>query len=169
MAESVKVRIFGQEYKIMGDKAPEEIEKIATYVDEKMRLIAKVSGNGSGTGVSALTALNIAEEYFDALSRIERLQSEVVKARSDRDQYLKTSEETKNSYIKTKEQMEKMKAERQKETQALRDLEKKCGEYENSIFDLQMENIQLKSELDKLNQSSVPASSKQGVSGGKNV
>ena len=80
MADSVKVRIFGQEYSITGDKTPEEIEKIASYVDEKMKLISKVTGGGSVSGVPALTCLNIAVEYFDALSRMDRLRTEKEKA-----------------------------------------------------------------------------------------
>ncbi len=157
MADSVKVRIFGQEYNITGDKTPEEIEKIASYVDEKMKLIAKVAGGGSVSGVPALTCLNIAEEYFDVLSRLDRLRAEHEKVLNESRQYAHTMEETKDSYVKAREQMDKMKAERQNEQNARRDLEKKCAEYENSIFDLQMENIQLKSELEKMNQSGLSA------------
>ncbi len=32
----------------------------------------------------------------------------------------------------------------------MKELRDKCSEYENSFFDLQMENIKLKNELDKL-------------------
>lgn len=152
MADSVKVRIFGQEYSITGDKTPEEIEKIASYVDEKMKLISKVAGGGSVSGVPALTCLNIAEEYFDLLSRMDRLRAEKEKAVNDSKQYLRAMDEAKDSYVKARDQMEKMKSERQTEQTVRRDLEKKCAEYENSIFDLQMENIQLKSELEKMNQ-----------------
>ncbi|MCH4007277.1 MAG: cell division protein ZapA [Eubacterium sp.] len=159
MADSVKVRIFGQEYSITGDKTPEEIERIASYVDEKMKLISKVAGGGSVSGVPALTCLNIAEEYFDLLSRMDRMRAEKEKAVNDSKQYLRAMDEAKDSYVKAKEQMEKMKSERQNEQTVRRDLEKKCAEYENSIFDLQMENIQLKSELEKMNQSSLTGKS----------
>ena len=39
-----KVEIFGQEYKIKGVGNPQYIQKIARYVDKKMREIAHSSG-----------------------------------------------------------------------------------------------------------------------------
>ena len=124
-----------------------------------MKLISKVTGGGSVSGVPALTCLNIAEEYFDALSRMDRLRTEKEKAVNDSKQYLRAMDEAKDSYVKARDQMEKMKSERQNEQTVRRDLEKKCAEYENSIFDLQMENIQLKSELEKMNQGGLAAAS----------
>ena len=46
--------------------------------------------------------------------------------------------------------MDKLKVSSQKDGERFKQLEDKCAEYENQIFDLQMENIQLKSELEKL-------------------
>ena len=64
---------------------------------------------------------------------------------------MKMLEESKKSYIQAKELAEKLQKEQSEEHGKYADLEKRCTEYENSVFDLQMENIQLKSELEKLN------------------
>ena len=37
MGTKVKVRIYGQDYTIAGDREEETIKEIAAYVDEKMR------------------------------------------------------------------------------------------------------------------------------------
>ena len=73
MDEKVNVKIFGQDYLISGDKDKEDIEKVAEYVDNKMHLIARVTDKrGTGT-IAVLTAINITDEYFDAMDEIERL------------------------------------------------------------------------------------------------
>ena len=43
-----------------------------------------------------------------------------------------------------------MKLDGQKEDKKFKDLKERCSEFENQIFDLQMENIQLKSQLEKI-------------------
>ncbi|HAT82547.1 cell division protein ZapA [Eubacterium pyruvativorans] len=149
MGDSVKVKIFGQEYNISGDKPEDEILKIAQYVDNKMRLISKLTGQTGS--VPTLTALNIAEEYFDSLSQIESLRIANKQTERDNAHYVKMLEESKKSYIQAKELAEKLQKEQSEEHGKYADLEKRCTEYENSVFDLQMENIQLKSELEKLN------------------
>ena len=43
-----------------------------------------------------------------------------------------------------------MKNQKKESDERFKELQSRCTEYENSFFDLQMENIQLKSELEKL-------------------
>ena len=50
----------------------------------------------------------------------------------------------------TKEDLEKVKASQSAESADADELMKKYKELENSFFDIQMENLQLKNELDKL-------------------
>jgi hypothetical protein len=52
--------------------------------------------------------------------------------------------------MQSKESLDKLMEQSKEDETKYRELEKKCSEYENSIFDLQMENIQLKDELSKL-------------------
>ena len=150
MDERVNVKIFGQDYLISGDKEKEEIEKVAEYVDNKMHLIARVTDKrGTGT-IAVLTAVNITDEYFDAMDEIERLKASNQQIEKDAQRYRKMLDDTKESHMQSKESLDKLREQRKEDETKYRELEKKCSEYENSIFDLQMENIQLKSEIEKL-------------------
>ncbi len=150
MDERVNVKIFGQDYLISGDKDKEDIEKVAEYVDNKMHLIARVTDKrGTGT-IAVLTAINITDEYFDAMDEIERLKAANQQIEKDAQRYLKMLDDTKATHEQSKENLDKLMEQSKEEETKYRELEKKCSEYENSIFDLQMENIQLKSEIEKL-------------------
>jgi len=61
---SVKVEIYGSEYRIKGDADPEYIREIAHYVDSKMREVNDDASLGSSLKVAILAALNIAGELF---------------------------------------------------------------------------------------------------------
>ena len=150
MDERVNVKIYGQDYLISGDKEREEIEKVAEYVDNKMHLIARVTDKrGTGT-IAVLTAVNITDEYFDAMDEIERLKAANQQVEKDAQRYLKMLDDTKESHMQSKESLDKLREQSKEDETKYRELEKKCSDYENSIFDLQMENIQLKSEIEKL-------------------
>ena len=61
---SVKVEIYGSEYRIKGDADPDYIREIAHYVDSKMREVNDDAALGSSLKVAILAALNIAGELF---------------------------------------------------------------------------------------------------------
>lgn len=150
MSDKVQVRIFGQEYSVIGDKSQEQIQKIAEYVDEKMHTISKITGRNVTSGLAVLSAINIAEEYFDNLDEIEHMKTTNEQLEKDANYYMKMWEDSKKNYMQSKDNMAKLKDQGKEGEARFQELEKKCNEYENSIFDLQMENIQLKSELEKL-------------------
>ena len=147
---AVRVKIFGQEYNIAGEKSPEAIQKIAEYVDNKMRMISRMTGNEGLGPTAALTALNVAEEYFDTLDKIEEVRAIAEKTRKEAASFAQVADDAKRAYLQTKEELEKLKAEKSADLESYRELERRCSDFENSVFDLQMENIQLKSEIDKL-------------------
>ncbi|MDD6043474.1 MAG: cell division protein ZapA [Eubacteriaceae bacterium] len=149
MENKVTVKIYGQEYTITGDKPEETIIKIAEYVDNKMRLISRVAGEAGGN-IGILSAINIAEEYFDALSQVEQLGIAKAQLENDSKYYLKMWEDAKSNYAKYQESVKSMKNLQKEESSKIEELQAKCSEYENSFFDLQMENIRLKSEIEKL-------------------
>ncbi len=60
--ESAKVTIFGNDYHIQASENPEYIEKIARYVDGKMRELQGRSTVSSSTKIAILVAMNIADE-----------------------------------------------------------------------------------------------------------
>lgn len=114
-------------YTISGDRAPEEIQKIASRVDEEMKKIAEKLPFSSRADIAVLAALGLSEEIFDAAKK---------EAQEKEDQIAAENRETEN---KIREYEEK-----------IRELQSKVGEYENNFFDLQMENIKLKDELERL-------------------
>ena len=65
MAEDVEVEIFGQVFRVAaGDAAPAYIQRLASYVDEKMRAIASATKTMPLNRMAILTALNIADDLF---------------------------------------------------------------------------------------------------------
>ena len=154
MDSKVTVKIYGQEYTIAGDKTEEEIQRIAEYVDNKMRLISRVAGEAGQGSIGILTAINIAEEYFDALNQIEQLRISKTQMENDSKYYLKMWEDAKKNFAQYKETLSQMQNQKQEHEERFKEMQSKFTEYVISFFVLQMENIQLKSELEKLKNNS---------------
>ena len=63
----VQISIFGQEYSVKAPADPVYIQKIAEYVDGKMREVQSgFSSTQSSTRIAILAAMNIADELFNA-------------------------------------------------------------------------------------------------------
>jgi cell division protein ZapA len=62
MSSPVKVQIFGQTYTIHGELDPAYVQKLASYVDEKMSAIADATSTVDTVKVAVLAALAIADE-----------------------------------------------------------------------------------------------------------
>jgi cell division protein ZapA len=62
MSAPVKVQIFGQTYAIRGELDEEYVQKLAAYVDEKMRAIADATAIVDTQKLAVLAALAIADE-----------------------------------------------------------------------------------------------------------
>ena len=95
MSEKVQVKIYGQTYSITGDKTNEQIQEIADYVDERMRLISKIMGRNGTSSTAVLTAVNIGEELFDLKEEIERLRTANDQLERDSAHYIKLWEDAK--------------------------------------------------------------------------
>ena len=150
MDSRVTVKIYGQEFTIAGDKSEEEIIRIAEYVDNKMRLISRVAGDAGQGSIGILSAVNIAEEYFEAVKEAEQLRIARQQMENASKYSLKMWEDAKKNFAQYKESIADMKNQKKESDERFKELQSRCTEYENSFFDLQMENIQLKSELEKL-------------------
>ena len=79
------VQIFGREYKIKGFADKNYIQRMATYVDQKMSELSKSSALPSQERLAILAALNIADELFQerqkslaTLSSIEQRTDELI-------------------------------------------------------------------------------------------
>jgi len=69
------VTIFGVEYSITSDRDPDEVRRIAKYVNDKMWEISENNNLITSEKVAILTALNIAEEYIGILDSRKRDES----------------------------------------------------------------------------------------------
>ncbi|MDR1135688.1 MAG: cell division protein ZapA [Clostridiales Family XIII bacterium] len=196
--ERAKVKIYGQEYTVSGDKTQEYIERVAAYVDERMRQMASLLPSGSVSELAALAALNIADELFSSWNVNDELKGRSEQMENDTQHYIQLWEEAKRSFLQYKDEAQHTlnekselqkkydeifnESERLKENQSnlesrladaerhrdslaaslnaheegrhdsaelIRDLEYKNKELERSFFDLQMENTQAKSELER--------------------
>lgn len=62
--QSVKVNIFGEDYRIKRDADAVYIQKVAKYVDQKMKEVAEKLSNKLPLRVAVLAAMNITGELF---------------------------------------------------------------------------------------------------------
>ena len=145
----VKVKIYGQEYTISGERDEQTITEIAAYVDTKMREISRFFSSTVPGSLAVLSAVNIADELFDAREEAAKIREEKAQLERDAENYMKMWDEAKKSFVQYKDNAAKVADEKQKSEEKYRDLEAKCSEFENMFFDLQMENLQLKNELEK--------------------
>ena len=83
MINKIKVNIFGKVYTVKGDTDPEYIYKLASYVDEKMEKMRENLGDKNVSNIAILTALNIADEYFQLLKIKSGADLEVVRKTKD--------------------------------------------------------------------------------------
>jgi cell division protein ZapA len=76
----VTVQIFGQNYRLMGEVSADHLEKVAQFVDQKMREVADKNRSLDTAKISVLSAINIADEYF----KLQRDYEEVLKLIDER-------------------------------------------------------------------------------------
>jgi cell division protein ZapA len=65
MTTPVKVQIFGQPYAIRGELDETYVQKLAVYVDQKMRAIADATATVDTQKIAVLAALAIADELHN--------------------------------------------------------------------------------------------------------
>ncbi len=69
--------IYDQEYNMKGDLNPEYIEKLAKFLDAKMRSIAAKSRTVDSLRVAVLAGLNLADEYHQLKAKYDATHKEV--------------------------------------------------------------------------------------------
>ncbi len=163
---TVSVLICGQEYTLSGDMPREYIMKLADKVDAKMKELS-AGKNQTLSRTAVLAAMLITDEYYRAREDAELLLEENDKLESQASNYEKLWEEAKESFTAFKaeqdnliEQLRAKVAEQEEYIEASKtipseaqkridELENRCRDIESSFFDLQMENIRLKNEVEK--------------------
>jgi cell division protein ZapA len=83
MAKNVKVQIFGQVFPIQGDLDEEYMQKLAEYVDEKMRAIVDMTPTVDTQKVAILAAMAIADELH-SLQKERGEREELLKEQAER-------------------------------------------------------------------------------------
>ncbi len=146
----VDVRIYGQEYTISGERDAEVILQIAEYVDGKMREIGKFATGTTPGSLATLACINVADELFSVREEIEKHKAEKEQLEKDAQHYMKLWDEAKQNFIQYKEGASKADEDRKEIKEYCSALEAKVKEYESAYFDLQMENIQLKDKIEKI-------------------
>ncbi|MDF2654960.1 MAG: zapA [Bacillota bacterium] len=194
----VTVKIYGQEYTIAGNTPREHIMRVADYVNTKMHEIARALPTGSVSSLAVLSAVNVADDYFTAVERLNSLKLQNEQLEKDSKHYVQLWDEAKKSFLQYKEDAQASIEQREElqrlfnektvdldrmtttyrqleekytallskneelssrlktqqedkavESSAMKELEAKCKDMENSFFDIQMENIRLKGELER--------------------
>jgi cell division protein ZapA len=75
MDKDIDVEIFGQKYRIRvkGEEDEKYIGHLTSYVDQKMSEVAVKSKSSDTTKIAVLAALNIADELFVHLKKLDQL------------------------------------------------------------------------------------------------
>lgn len=72
----VVVRLMGRDYTLLTDQPPEDAQRVARYVDRRMRELA-ITARGPEGVVPVLSAMTIADELFRAQEENIRLKKEL--------------------------------------------------------------------------------------------
>jgi cell division protein ZapA len=83
MPSPTRVQIFGQTYSIAGDLDPAYVQKLAAYVDEKMRTISDATSTVDTQKAAVLAALAIADELHSG-QRERSEQEELLREQAER-------------------------------------------------------------------------------------
>ena len=76
MANRVGISICGEEYTFIADESAAYMQKVGSYVSEKMEEVLNSAKVGR-TDAAILTAANIADELFKAQAASEQLRSQI--------------------------------------------------------------------------------------------
>jgi len=77
LAQPVRIRIRDQEYLLQGDEGEEQILRLAQYVNEKLKEVEENTEGLSEKKAAILAALNIANDYFQAVEKRDELLSDI--------------------------------------------------------------------------------------------
>ncbi len=75
--DAIRVEIYDQEYFMRGELDPEYIQKLAQFLDARMRSIAERTRTVDSLRVAVLAALNLADEYHQLRSKHEMIAQDV--------------------------------------------------------------------------------------------
>jgi len=83
MKNLVRVEILGREYTVKSDEEEERVQKIADYVNQKMKEVLQAVKSVSTLNVAILAAMEIANDYFTS-EEAQRMIAQVIDSKSSR-------------------------------------------------------------------------------------
>ena len=72
----VVVHLMGHDYPLLTDQSPEQVQRVARYVDRKLRETA-ITTRAADSMVATLTSMTLADELFRAQDENVRLKKEL--------------------------------------------------------------------------------------------
>ena len=73
----VVVHLMGHDYPLLTDQSPEQVQRVARYVDRKLRETA-ITTRAAEPMVATLTSMTLADELFRAQDENARLKKELL-------------------------------------------------------------------------------------------
>ncbi len=167
----VSVKIFGNEYTVVGESSVEYMQNLAKKIDEMMKNIGNSNNKYSPTMIAVLTALNLADDLSKKSQECEFLNREYKKMKENYDTPIKELksanqdiEALKEHSAAIQEELSKLQIEKNKlnrENKLYKDEIKnlRCEldvsrstikELQNKLFENQIELLKAKKGLDKM-------------------
>ena len=78
----VVVHLMGHDYALLTDQSPEQVQRVARYVDRKLRETA-ITTRAAESMVATLTSMTLADELFRAQDENVRLKKELSLLKED--------------------------------------------------------------------------------------
>ena len=78
----VVVHLMGHDYALLTDQSPEQVQRVARYVDRKLRETA-ITTRAAEPMVATLTSMTLADELFRAQDENVRLKKELSLLKED--------------------------------------------------------------------------------------
>ncbi|NLY81726.1 MAG: cell division protein ZapA [Clostridiales bacterium] len=146
----VEISLGGCTYTIAGEKTEDKIKEIAKYVDDELKRVSHQLNSNINYRVAVLSSINITEKLMENGELNLVLQDEKSQLESDVKHYIDLWEESKRQIAELKDALNAANELREQEKSKHIDIERKCSDFENAYFDLQMENVRLKNEIENL-------------------
>ena len=78
----VVVHLMGHDYPLLTDQSPEQVQRVARYVDRKLRETA-ITTRAADSMVATLTSMTLADELFRSQDENVRLKKELSLLKED--------------------------------------------------------------------------------------
>ena len=78
----VVIHLMGHDYPLLTEQEPEQVQRVARYVDRKLRETA-ITTHAADSMVATITSMTIADELFRAQDENVRLKKELAKLQAE--------------------------------------------------------------------------------------